>query len=228
MKKYRPFIVLFVIVILPLLVYGLLKLITEQRYRPIEILSEKVPNPDGSPDSVFRTVGDFAFLTQSGDSLRRSDLQDKIWVAVECYGRCRETCDGLNGYFQQMIEKDFADDPDIVFVSFSIDPKDDTTSLRAYAEHARAEAGRWYVVKGEQAVMEKFLTEELKFAPIDTTAFSVNGLRDRGVRLLDWEGRLRGQLYHGDMEPEMVTLAQHIVLLQGERDALKGGQPAGH
>ncbi|MFN8394443.1 MAG: SCO family protein [Bacteroidia bacterium] len=228
MKKYRPFLVLFAIIILPLLVWVALKLVSEQRYRPIEILSEKIPNPDGSLDSVFRAVGDFAFVTQAGDTLRRSDLQDKIWVATECYGACTETCDLINGYFQQMIEKDFAEDPDIRFVSFSIDPKDDSTSIRAYAEHAKAEVGRWYVVRGNAASMEKFLTEELMFNPLDTTAFKANSLSDRGVRLIDWDGRLRGQLYHGDMEPEMVTLAQHIVLLQKELEELKSGKPSGH
>src|SRR5690349_21484824 len=108
MKKYRPFIVLFVILILPLLVYVYMKVWTKSNYKPVEIISEKIPNPDGSLDSVFVPVGDFAFTNQSGKIITRDSLRGKIWIANLFHGNCGKPCDAMNDFIRQMLEKDFA------------------------------------------------------------------------------------------------------------------------
>jgi hypothetical protein len=74
--------------------------------------------------------------------------------------------------------------------------------------------------------MRKFLVEELHYPSFDEGVTAIKGLYDRSLRLVDWNGNLRGQFYQGDSEPNMVTMAQHIVLLLKEMgDAETGNHP---
>jgi protein SCO1 len=218
MKKYRPFFILFLILILPLVVYVMMKLGTKQNYKPIEIISEKIQNPDGSPDSVYQAVGNFAFVSQTGDTLTLDSLKGKIWVANLFYGKCTDVCDVDHGYIQQMLGKDFVDDPNVRFVSFSVNGEEDSLAvLKAYAKRMEAKPGRWYFVSGNGNAVRKYLEEQLQYPTIDKGMVGTNQLNDRTFRLVDWNGLLRGQFYNAELEPEMVTLAQHVVLLQKEK-----------
>lgn len=224
MKKYRAFFVLFLILILPILIYVCMKAFGTQNYKPIETISEKIPNPDGSPDSVFKAVGNFAFPTQSGDTLSMDSLKGKIWLVNLFYGNCTDACDVVHSYVKQLLRKDFPDDSDIRFVSISVDPANDSVpALKAYADRMEAVEGRWYFLTGNPAALQKFLTEELQFPAIDEKTLAAKGLHDRTFRLVDWNGLLRGEFYQGDMEANMVTMAQHMVLLKKELDESRAG-----
>ena len=224
MKKYRAFFVLFLILILPILIYVFIKAFGTQNYRPIETISEKIPNPDGSLDSVFKAVGDFAFVSQDGDTIRRDSLEGKIWVANLFHGECTDACDIENAYIKQMLKKDFPDDADVRFVSFSVNPNKDSVSvIKEYATKVEANSNRWWFLTGDATKMEKFLADEFKFEPSDEKTLENKGLRDRTLRLIDWEGHLRGSIYHSEIESQMVTLAQHIVFLQKELADFRAG-----
>ena len=199
-----------------------MKLGGTQKYRPIESIGQKIPNPDGSPDSVFKQVGDFAFRTQTGDSLTSKMVKGKIWIVNLFYGNCTEVCDMLHDYVRQMLTKDFPNDPEIVFLSLSLDPAQDSLPvLRAYAERMKAMNDRWYFLAGDSERTKKFLTEELLYPAYDGQFATTKGLYDRTFRLVDWNGNLRGQFYDGNSEPNMVTMAQHVVLLLKEFDDLQ-------
>jgi protein SCO1 len=218
MKKYRPFIVLFILLILPLLVYVYLKVWTKQNYRPVEIISEKIPNPDGSLDSVFIPVGDFAFTGQSGKLITQDSLKGKIWVANLFHSNCAKACDVMNDYVRQMLEKDFPDEPDVRFLSFSVDPANDSVPmLKVYADRTGAVANRWYFLTGHPDSLKKFIVEELHYPEADPKVIAENKLHDTSFRLVDWNGLFRGDYYDGTNETDMVTMAQHIVMMLRER-----------
>lgn len=227
MKKYRAFFVLFLILILPILIYVFIKAFGTQNYRPIETISEKIPNPDGSLDSVFKSVGEFALVSQHGDTLRTDSLKGKIWLANLFYGNCSDACDIHNAYIKQMITKDFPNEPDVRFVSFSVDPANDSVpALKAYAAKVGVQDPRRYFLSGNPSVLSKFLSEEFGFEPNDEKSLTERGLRDRTFRLVDWDGHLRGSIYHSEIESEMVTMAQHMVFLLHELDDLRAGTPS--
>jgi protein SCO1 len=227
MKRYRPFIVLFAVLVLPPLVYLSMKLGGTQKYRPIETIGDKIPNPDGSLDSVFKPIASFTFLTHRGDSLTREMLKGKILVINLFYTKCAGECDGLNAYVQKMLTVDFARHPEVVFLSLSVDPVHDSLpALRAYSERVQA-SDRWYFLTAEPDQLRKFLVEELHYPAFDEGVTATNGLYNRSLRLVDWNGNLRGQFYQGDSEPNMVTMAQHIVLLLKEWEEVQTGNHPG-
>lgn len=221
MKKYRAFISLFIVLILPLLVYGFLKLVSVQNYKPIETISEKIPNPDGSPDSVFKSIGDFSLVTQAGEPFTRDSLKGKIWVINLFYARCGEACDRIHSKISKL-QSDYKDDPDVRLLSISIDPANDSVPvLQAYAKSVEATPYRWYLLTGNPEQVTKFITEELDYKPADATDLSNKTLRESTLRLVDWNGLFRGEYYDGTAEDKVVRMAQHMVLLQKEMQTAK-------
>jgi protein SCO1/2 len=216
MKKYRAFISLFIILILPLIIYGLMKLLTVSHYKPIENISEKILNPNGGSDSVFKAIGDFSFLTQTGERLTRDSLAGKIWICNLFYGRCNDICDRMHSTVSQL-QSDFQDHPEVRFVSISIDPLHDSLAiLQSYANRVEATPHRWYVVSGDTATLPKFLRQELRYTgevQPDTVEYT---LRETSFRLIDWNGHFRGGFYDGLAEDQCVRMAQHLMLLQKE------------
>jgi protein SCO1 len=229
MKKYRPFIVLFAVLILPLLVYVFMKYTVKQNYRPIEIISEKVPNPDGSLDSVYLPVGNFAFVSQLGDTLTLDSLKDNVWVVNIFHTNCLESCDIAHDYIKQMLQKDFVDDSRVRFLSFSVDPANDSIPLlKVYADRMGATAHRWYFLSGNPEAMKKYLTQELRYPEIDQKTIASGSAGDMSFRLIDWNGYFRGSFYNASVEAEMVTLAQHIVFLLKELDEIQSKNAGNH
>jgi protein SCO1 len=216
MKKNRPAITLFIVLILPLLVYGFLKLVAVQNYKPIETISEKIPNPDGSPDSVFKDLGEFSFQTQTGAMLTRDSITGKIWVINLFYTSCGEDCDKIHSRISKL-QSDYKDNANVRFLSISVDAAHDSLPLvQAYAKRVEATPYRWYVATGNPAQISKFLTEELHYgitAPEDLNSYK---LRETTLRLVDWNGLLRGERYDGIFEEQVVRMSQHMVLLEKE------------
>jgi protein SCO1 len=225
MKKYRPFITLFLILILPLLVYGFMKLVSEQHYKPIETISEKIPNPDGSPDSVFRSVGDFAFSSQTGATITQDSLVGKIWVCNLFFGNCTESCDRIHSEISKL-QSDTRDHADVRFVSISVDPTHDSVAvLKQVANRLEATPHRWYLLTGNPEQIRKFLHEELNYEDIAPEDIAAGLLRESTLRLIDWEGRFRGEIYDGLDHDAVVRLSIHLDFLEKEYADRKAGKP---
>ena len=101
-------------------------------------------------ESVAVSVPDFRLTTQQGKSLTLSDMKGKIWVADFIFTNCPTICPAMT---QEMarLQSEFVADP-IYFVSFSVDPERDTTSvLSRYAKVYGADDRRWHFLTGNKA-----------------------------------------------------------------------------
>ena len=68
MRKAGPFLILFIILVLPLLIYLFLRTGTHV-VQPLRTVSEKIADPGGGPDSVYKAVGKFAFQSHTGNMI---------------------------------------------------------------------------------------------------------------------------------------------------------------
>ncbi|WP_042145134.1 SCO family protein [Paucisalibacillus sp. EB02] len=81
-------------------------------------------------------VDDFTFTNQNGEQVSKSDFDGKIWIADFIYTTCETECPQMT-YSKQKIDRALKDEgiEDVEFVSFSIDPEDDTPEvLKEYGE----------------------------------------------------------------------------------------------
>ena len=100
--------------------------------------------------SAAVSVPDFSLTTQQGKSLALPDMKGKIWVADFIFTNCPTICPAMT---QEMarLQSEFVADP-VYFVSFSVDPERDTSSvLSRYAKTYGADDRRWHFLTGNKA-----------------------------------------------------------------------------
>lgn len=215
MRKARPLIILFLIVGAPILVFFFLKQ-GEHLRKKIDIISPKIANPDGSPDSLYHTVSNFNLSNQAGNSTSyEEDFAGRIVVASLFFSNCTSACDKLNRAVGAVHDyPNFEPYPEIRFLSLSIDPGSDSIPAMAeYAAGVGADPGRWSFVSGNKDELYRFIQEGLML-DADSTMEGVE--IDTRIRLIDPEGRLRGEDYSGTSDAGKKNLIDHIKLLQLE------------
>ena len=124
----------------------------------------------GESDAVkidrYREVADFRFTNQQEESFERSDLVGKIWVADFIFTSCAAECVVL-AQKMRLLQEHYADRPDVVFVSFSVDPQTDTPErLAQYGEKWGADPERWQFITSEVPRELDFLVKQSFLLPV--------------------------------------------------------------
>ena len=216
MKRFQGFLILFLILGLPLVAYFFLKTGTH-RVKPLKIISPLIANPGGSPDSVYHSLGDFSFVSQTGDTITQDSLADKIWVVQTFFTNCKMNCPKLDVAFKS-VQEYYGSDPDVKLVSLSIDPeRDNVKALRSHADKVDAIDHKWYLLTGNKVQLHAFAKKECYFEFKEDEDPEVRYEADKTVRLVDKDGRLRGlQWYDGTNKQQTDSLVAHIQLLKRE------------
>src|SRR5207249_82727 len=106
-------------------------------------LAADAPLPDIGP------VRPFSLIERSGQTVEHSDLLGKVWVAGFVFTRCSGSCPQISATMARL-QKELAGQPDVVLVSFTVDPEYDTSKvLREYAESYQADPKRWLFLTGK-------------------------------------------------------------------------------
>jgi protein SCO1 len=118
------------------------------------------------PDVLRELEGDLTVTNQAGEEVKISDLDGKVWVVNQFFANC-PVCLKQNSDDLIALYKEFGSNPDFQMVSISVDPERDTVEFLAdYAAAVGAEAKNWWFVRGEKEEVYRFLTEQMKYAPI--------------------------------------------------------------
>ncbi len=182
----------------------------------VPILPIKIPNPNGGADSVIKTVGNFSFVSQTGATITRDSLKGKIWVADVFFSTCTGICPKLSSGMEK-IQEAFRGDPEVKFVSFTVDPEYDSIPvLRSYADQYNATDHQWYFLTGNKTDLYRVETEEFFFSHTEADDRTVKFVHDGKLRLVDKEGRFRGAFYDGLEATEIDSVIAHIKLLKRE------------
>jgi protein SCO1/2 len=214
-KKLGPFITLFVILILPLITYFVLKTGTH-RVSPLKILSPKILNPDGSPDSLYKTVGPFSFRDQNGTTVTLDTFLNHIYVVDVFFSTCPGICPKMSAGMQK-IQESFRTQADVKLLSISVDPENDSIPvLRDYADRYEAIDHKWYFITGNKRDIYEFAHREFYFKATEDSTQEIRFVHDNTLRLVDKEGKFRGLYYDGTNPTEVDSAISHIKVLQRE------------
>jgi protein SCO1/2 len=158
----------------------------------------------------------FSYTDQAGKTLTQADLRGHVWVADFIFTQCTAICPTMTAKMV-LLQRQVAD-PDVRFISFSVDPEHDTVdALAAYAKLWNADESRWHLLRtSDQAI--KATAEGLKVmvAPSGDPGNPI--MHSNYFFLVDAQGRVRGVYNSGDRET-MDRLAQHAQLLAAETGA---------
>ena len=106
---------------------------------------------------------DFSLTDQRGAPFALSDLQDKVWVADFIFTSCGTICPPMTIEMARLQDEFAAED--LHFVSFSVDPEQDTPEvLFRYADYYGADGGRWAFLTGQKAAIYQLAHEGFNLA----------------------------------------------------------------
>src|SRR5438132_10649016 len=99
--------------------------------------------PTSLADDPQFAVADFALTERSGQTVQRSDLLGKTWVAAFIFTRCAGPCAQISGTMAHL-QHDLQGTNGVVLVSFTVDPEFDRPAvLRDYAHRFGADSEEW-------------------------------------------------------------------------------------
>lgn len=141
-------------------------------------------------------VQDFSLTECHGQTIGRKDLLGKPWLACFVFTRCATTCPRVT-VAMSGLQNEFKD-LDMHFVSFTVDPKNDTPAvLREYSQKAEADPQRWYFLTGDQAEIYGLIHQSFKM-PVQELdgadrkpGFEV--IHSNNIMYVDAEGRVQGK-----------------------------------
>lgn len=151
----------------------------------------------------YGSVPDFSLTERNGSAVGLAQLRGKIWIADFIYTTCPDTCP-LQTARMAKLQGQYAGDPEIQFVSFTVDPERDTPqALTAYADKYQADAARWYFLTGQRERITRLIQQGFHLAvatvPMDTEPSGMIPHSPRFV-LVDKEARIRGYYDSRDLE----------------------------
>jgi len=153
-------------------------------------------NAIGPPIKVFELT------ERSGKPFRSEDMQGRVWVVSYFFTTCPGQCLRLNSNIQILSKQ--ADLKDVVWVSITCDPDNDTLeALRAYADRWQADPERWLFCRGELEYIQRIAKGMDMF-------LSLKGHKDDAI-VIDKNGNIRGTY---DATSEIQCNRMHAKLLE--------------
>jgi protein SCO1/2 len=156
-------------------------------------LREVLGAEPGSRLAVIRRAPDFTLTTQTGDTLRRTDLDGKVllvsFIFTTCNGSCPATTHRMGQVQEALKERGLTRDGRVRLLSITLDPARDTPEvLRNYMKLYDADPASWTFLTGPRERVEKAAAAWGMWAKP-----AANGQLDHPSRvfLVDRKGRVR-------------------------------------
>lgn len=166
-------------------------------------------------DTVYHTVASFKFVDQDSAWVTNETFAGKIYVADFFFTSCRSICPKMTTQMKRAYDS-LVNDPDVLFLSHTIDPKHDTVAvLKDHAERLEVQTSKWHFVTGTMEDIYK-IAQTSYFATALEDKTEEDGFIHSGAFLLvDKERRLRGK-YDGTKEEDVDRLLGDIRKLKRE------------
>jgi protein SCO1/2 len=175
-------------------------------------------------DTLWHRVADFSLLNQSGDTVSWNDMKGKVVVADFFFTHCPTICPGLTRNMKRLQEsitnaKRVGDktNPNIHFLSFSIDPERDSVErLKRWADRYQINPDKWWLLTGEKKIIYDLAINEMKVGVADGKGVDTSFFHTDHFVLLDSNRFVRGY-YRGLDSLSLAKLSEDIVLLTLEK-----------
>ncbi len=118
---------------------------------------------------VFAGLPDFSLTDCTQRNVTRADLLGSVWIANFIYTHCTDTCP-LQTARMAALQRDFAEERGLRFLSITVDPKRDTpAALAVYAARYGADRDRWWFLTGDKQTIYALIQEGFRLSVEDPT-----------------------------------------------------------
>ena len=113
-------------------------------------VNEKLVDPSVAHIKEGHTIGEFSFTNQLGEEITKADVKGKIYIADFFFTTCGGICPKMTAQLQR-IQTEFADDPNLLILSHTVNPSFDTVEvMKSYADRFKADHGKWWFLTGSK------------------------------------------------------------------------------
>ncbi len=101
-------------------------------------------------DTIYETIPKFSFIDQDSNVVTNETFKGKIYVADFVFLSCGGICPKMNIQMKRLYTK-YHDNPNIVFLTHSFDPENDTLArIKKFMNAQKAETSKWHFVIGPE------------------------------------------------------------------------------
>ena len=216
-KKYSRFLsIIGVISIITLIMFY--KILTPKEFLPIYQPAEvnfKLVDSSLQHIKKFHKISNFNLVNQNGNNISQEFYHNKIYVADFFFTTCPSICPIMTNNMLKVQEK-IKNDPNILIVSFSVDPKTDSVAqLKKYAKEKGVDDLKWNLLTGDKRQIYDLARKSFFVAEIDKDSDSNDIIHTENFVLVDPDKRIRG-FYDGTNLDEIKNLISDLSLLKGE------------
>ncbi|MFK7903977.1 MAG: SCO family protein [Chitinophagales bacterium] len=120
-----------------------------KRFYPLSADSQQ-PNKVSFKDTLWHTIPDFSFTTQSGDRFTSEDAKDKILIVGFFAGYDEARLASMNEYYK-MLQEEFTEDKEVFLVAHTVAPSIDTLArLEQLVQQYKIDDYKWFLLGGNQ------------------------------------------------------------------------------
>ncbi len=165
-------------------------------------------------DTVYHSIPDFEFLNQDSLPITEKSFENSIYVADFFFTSCPSICPIMHRNLLEVYKK-YKGNPQVMFLSHSIDTKYDTPSvLKSYAEKLGVTGNEWQFASGTRETIYGISPEYMVFTEENDQV--AGGFEHQGwFILVDKDRHIRGA-YNGTDEKEVAKLMKDMDILLSE------------
>jgi len=175
----------------------------------------KTVNGQQETDTVYKAVPAFKFVNQYGDSVGSKKLDGKIYVADFFFTSCPSICPIMQRNMLTVYNA-FKDTADVKIISFTIDPKHDTTAvLKKYADKLGVSGNSWWFLNGDRDKVYSLAAKNFLVAVNPDSTVAGGYVHQGYFVLVDKAKHVRGS-YDGTDPKQVEQLIADIKVLKAE------------
>ncbi|MFC4210689.1 SCO family protein [Pedobacter lithocola] len=166
-------------------------------------------------DTVYQTIPSWSFLNQDSVITTNKVTDGKVYVADFFFTSCTTICPTMHRNLMT-VYNDFKTNPDVMFVSHTIDFKYDKPSvLKKYAQKLGVDGAKWQFLYGSKDSVYT-LAEKNYLVAVGEDSTAKDGYIHQGyLVLIDKDRRIRGA-YDGTKTDQVEQLKKDIPVLLAE------------
>ena len=160
-------------------------------------------------DTIYHTVADFKFVDQDSNYVTNNTFKGQIYVADFFFTTCPTICPVMQSNMLKVYKK-YEDNPQVAFISYSIDPTYDTVPvLKDYAERLGINSKKWHLVTGDRDKIYDLGQHSYMVTAQSDSTVEGGYLHSGAFLLVDKQRRIRG-LYDGTKNDDISQLTEDI------------------
>ena len=184
-------------------------------YNPADLNKKLV---DQSKQGVTKNhkIESFRLINQAGEEVTEKDVENTIYVADFFFATCQSICPKMS-FQMQRLSKEFADDPEIKFISHTVMPEADSVPvLNAYAQQYGADPDKWLLVTGDKKQIYDLARKSYFAVTTEGDGGKSDFIHTENFVLVDKNKRIRG-FYDGTSSEDIDRLIEDIRVLKREQ-----------